>query len=111
MTKEVFSDSKIYKLRETVTYAEGSIVSKVIARNQTINLTLFAFDKGQNLTKHSSPFTAMIQILDGSAIIEIGEGRHTLQQGEMIIMPANIPHAVESVTQFKMLLTMFKLEE
>lgn len=111
MTKEAFSDSKIYNLKDTVTYAQGSIVSKVIARNLTINLTLFAFDKGQNLTKHSSPFTAMIQILDGSAIIEIGESRHTLQQGEMIIMPADVPHAVESVTQFKMLLTMFRLEE
>lgn len=108
MTKEPFSDSRVYDLKDSVEYSEGSIVSKVIAKNEFLNLTLFAFDQGQGLSRHTSPYNAMIQVVDGSARIEIGETGYNLDQGKMIIMPSDIPHAVEAITPFKMLLTMFK---
>ena len=109
MAQEAFRHSTIYTLSEAVLYSEGSIVSKVIAKSKNVNLTLFAFDAGQNLSKHSSPFNAMIQLLDGSARIEIGEESYELSSGNMIIMPANVPHAVEAMGRFKMMLTMFKV--
>jgi len=108
MTKETFTHSTIYTLTDTVAYSENSIVSKVISRSENANLTLFAFDAGQSLTKHTSPFNAMIQLLEGTARIEIGETSFDLSGGNMIIMPANIPHAVEATSRFKMMLTMIK---
>ena len=109
MTTEALNKATIYRLKDSVAFSENSIVSKVIAKSDKVNLTLFAFDKGQNLSRHSSPFNALIQILEGSARIEIGENSFELDEGQVIIMPADIPHAVESVTAFKMLLTMYKL--
>lgn len=108
MITESFSHSTIYNLKDTVSYSENSIVSKVISRSDNTNLTLFAFDAGQSLTSHTSPFNAMIQLLEGSARIEIGTDRYDLEEGQMIIMPADVPHAVEASSRFKMMLTMFK---
>jgi quercetin dioxygenase-like cupin family protein len=109
MATETFAHSTIHTMKEAVSYSEGSIVSKVIAKSENVNLTLFAFDANQNLSKHSSPFNAMIQILEGSARIEIGDKFFDLDSGKMIIMPADIPHAVEAKGKFKMMLTMFKI--
>ncbi len=97
-----------FNVSETVSYADGSVVSKIILRNEKGNITLFAFDKGEGLSEHTAPFDAIVEILDGTAEIIIGGVSHTLQQGEAIIMPANVPHALNAVERFKMMLIMVK---
>lgn len=108
MTDKIFETSKVYNVKDMVEFAQGSTVSKIIARNEKGNLTLFAFDKGQNLSEHTAPFDAIVQILEGTANIIINKEEFILNQGQMIIMPANIPHAVEAIEKFKMLLIMIK---
>lgn len=108
MATIAFNTSTIYNTPEAVSYSENSVVSKVIAKSDNVNITLFAFDKGQSLTRHTSPFDAMIQVLEGTVRIDIGENSFKLSSGEMIIMPANVPHAVEATSRFKMMLTMIK---
>ncbi len=103
-----FEKSKKYNLKESVTYADGSVVSKIVQKDEAGNITLFAFDKGQHLSEHTTPFDAMVQVVEGKANIIIDGKDHLLEEGEIIIMPANIPHAVEAETAFKMLLTMLK---
>ncbi len=105
---EVFEKSSPQNLANSVSYAAGSIVSKIITRNEAGNLTLFAFDKGQNLSEHTAPFDAIIQVIDGEARVTIDKKAHHVKTGEFIIMPANIPHAVDADEKFKMLLTMIK---
>lgn len=91
-----------------IEYQKDSVVSKTIISKKTGTVTLFAFDKGQGLSEHTAPFDALVSIADGEAKITVGGNEHFLGKGEMIILPANIPHAVESVTRFKMLLVMIK---
>lgn len=100
--------SKAIELNSAIEYSNGSIVSKTLAENKGGTLTLFAFDKGQGLSEHSAPFDAIVQLLDGKTEITIGGKAHELSKGELIVMPANIPHAVKAIDRFKMLLTMFK---
>jgi quercetin dioxygenase-like cupin family protein len=108
MYTPVFQHSAVYTLKESVDYAAGSVVSKIVTKNEAGNLTLFAFDKGQNLSKHSAPYDAVIQILEGSAKVTIDEKEFTLCENQMIVMPANIPHAVDAEERFKMMLIMIK---
>ena len=103
-----YNHSQVHNLKESVEYAQGSIVSKIITKNNAGNITLFAFDEGQNLSEHTAPFDALVQIIDGSATIIIQGQSYLVNEGELIIMPANKPHAVESNGKFKMLLTMLK---
>jgi quercetin dioxygenase-like cupin family protein len=103
-----FNHSTIYNLKNDITYAENSVVSKRILEKPTGNLTLFAFDKDQKLSEHSAPFDAMVQCLEGQVEITIDKKPYSLTEGESIIMPANIPHAVYATEKFKMLLTMIK---
>ena len=93
---------------ENVTYAIGSVVSKTLLKKDTGNITLFSFDKGQGLSEHTSPYDAVVYILDGKAEITIGGDPHTVEAGQMLIMPADVPHALHAVEQFKMLLTMIR---
>ncbi len=93
---------------EMVSYADGGVVSKEFLRNDAGTLTLFAFDQGQGLSEHSAPFDATVTILDGEAEISIGGVIHNVKKGEMIVMPANIPHALKAQQRFKMLLIMIK---
>lgn len=95
-------------LRELVSYQKGSIVSREILKTEKGTVTIFAFDGGQGLSEHSAPFDAMVQILDGTAVITISGVPHTVKTGETIIMPANRPHALRAETPFKMLLTMIR---
>jgi len=106
-TKE-FDRSKIIKLEESVNYSDDSIVSKTVIKKETGNISIFSFDKGQKLSEHTAPFDATIIILDGQADIIINKVKYHLSKGEMIIMPANIPHAVEATEKFKMMLIMIK---
>jgi quercetin dioxygenase-like cupin family protein len=95
-------------LADMVTYQKDAIVSKTIIAKETGTVTLFAFDKGQGLSEHTAPFDAMVQVLDGEVEIRISGNPFHLKQGEMILMPANKPHALKAVNNFKMLLTMIK---
>lgn len=108
MENQLFSHSKVFELTQSVEYAEGAVVSKIITKKEIGNLTLFAFDKGQGLSEHSAPFDAIIQVIDGEGEIVINKIPYIVKQGEMIIMPANIPHSVYAKEKFKMLLTMIK---
>jgi quercetin dioxygenase-like cupin family protein len=100
--------SKIYILKDSIEYQEGAVVSKTILKKNTGTVTLFAFDENQGLSKHSTPFDAIVQMIEGAAEITIGETIFNLGAGDMIIMPANIPHALQGPGRFKMLLTMIK---
>lgn len=91
-----------------ISYQSGSVVSKSLLAKKGGNITLFAFDKDQGLSEHSAPFDAFVVILDGRAKITISGKVHELAAGEMIIMPANEPHALNALQSFKMLLTMIK---
>lgn len=91
-----------------VDYAADSIVSREIVHNQAGNITFFAFDAGQALSEHTAPFDAIAQILDGNAEIHIQQTVHKLTAGDMLIMPANVPHAVYAKEKFKMMLIMIK---
>ncbi len=95
-------------MAEQVDYAAGGVVSKQVLKNPSGNLTLFSFDKGQGLSEHTAPFDVVVQILDGEAQISIAGTSHLLKQGDTIIMPANIPHALHAKERFKMLLTMIR---
>ncbi len=103
-----FPKSEVIKLKDMVNYQDGAIVSRIINKKPHANLTLFAFDKGQSLSEHTAPFDAMIQVLDGNAEIIIDNKSYKLSEGESIIMPAHIPHAVNAEGKFKMLLSMIK---
>jgi quercetin dioxygenase-like cupin family protein len=104
-------DSCIGKNRELVSlveYSDGSIVSKTIVDTPAGTITLFAFDKGQKLSEHTVPYNAVVQIIDGSARLTIGGKNVMVPAGHVIIMPANMPHAVSAEEKFKMLLTMIR---
>ena len=95
-------------LVDMVEYQEEAVVSKTIIEKKTGTVTLFAFDEGQGLSEHTAPFDALVQVLDGAAEITISGHPFHLEKGEMIVMPANQPHALRAVKQFKMLLTLIR---
>ncbi len=100
--------SEVVQLNELIEYQEGSVVSRTLLNKETGTLTLFAFDKGQGLSEHTAPFDALVYLLDGEAEIVISAKPLTLRTGEMVLMPANKPHALKAIKKFKMLLTMIK---
>lgn len=108
-TKE-FSHSSVMDFSKKVEYSAEGIVSKRVLQKDKGNVSLFAFDKDQQLSEHSAPFDALIQLLEGCGRITIGGNPYELSAGQSIIMPANIPHAVYATEKFKMLLTMIKSE-
>ncbi len=99
---------QIAKLANLVDYQEGSVVSRTLIDKKTGTLTLFAFDKGQGLSEHTAPFDALAYALDGDAEITISGSKFQLTQGDMIVMPANEPHAVRAINKFKMMLVMIR---
>ena len=100
--------SEIMKLPALADYQAGAIVSRQIIKGEGGNVTLFAFDEGQELSEHSTPFHALVQVLDGEAEIRISGKPFVLKAGESILMPADHPHALKASKKFKMLLTMIK---
>jgi len=96
------------QLVSLVEYAADSIVSKTILDKPVGTITLFAFDRGQKLSEHTAPYDAVVQVVDGSARLTIGGEDVKALAGEIIIMPANVPHAVAAEEKFKMLLTMIR---
>jgi quercetin dioxygenase-like cupin family protein/uncharacterized glyoxalase superfamily protein PhnB len=97
-----------FSLDASVEYALKSIVSKSIIKKPGGSVTLFAFDKGEGLSEHTTPFEALIQVIDGEAEITIGGVVHLVKTGQSIILPPDVPHAVKAVERFKMVLTMVK---
>ena len=101
-------EPKATKLVDLVEYQAGSIVSREVVSRPTGTATLFAFDAGQALSEHTAPFDAMVALLDGEVEITIAGKKHLLRTGDMIVMPANQPHALKAVSRFKMLLVMIR---
>jgi quercetin dioxygenase-like cupin family protein len=108
MQSNEFEKSRIFSFNDSIEYSEGGIVSKTVLKKDAGNISLFSFDRGEALTEHTSPFDAMIQVVDGKGEIIIGGMSYILETGQTIIMPANVPHAVKAVEKFKMVLTMIK---
>ena len=108
MAENNISPGTAIPLSATIQYQTGSVVSKEIVRKDTGTVTLFAFDQGQGLSEHTAPFDALVYILDGEAKITISGNPVQVKAGEMIIMPANEPHALQAVQRFKMLLVMIR---
>jgi quercetin dioxygenase-like cupin family protein len=100
--------AEAFALKDQVQYADGSVVSRTLIKRPTGTLTLFAFDKGQELSEHTAPFDAVVEILDGEADLIIGGKSVRAITGQTAIMPANVPHAVKATHRFKMLLTMIR---
>jgi len=101
-------EPEVTALADMIDYQTGSVVSREIMKGKTGTVTLFAFDKGQGLSEHTAPFDALVYLVDGKAEITISKKTHSLAAGEMIVMPADQPHALGAVERFKMLLVMIR---
>ena len=93
---------------DLVSYQDGSIVSREIVKKPAGSVTVFAFDEGQGLSEHTAPFDALVQVLEGEVEITIAGKTHRLQGGELILMPAQQPHALKALQRYKMILTMIR---
>jgi quercetin dioxygenase-like cupin family protein len=100
--------AKVLKVEDLIEYQDGAVVSREIIRKETGTVTIFAFDKDEGLSEHTAPFDAIVQVIDGKAEISISGKKNILDRGDMIIMPANEPHALLAVERYKMLLTMIR---
>ena len=100
--------AKVLNPAGLIAYEKDAIVSSEILKKKTGTITLFSFDCGQGLSEHTAPFDALIYIIEGCAAIFIAKKPYKVKKGEMIILPANKPHAVKSITKFKMMLVMIK---
>ena len=96
------------RLADLVEYSKDSIVSKTVLDKPAGTITLFAFDKDQKLSEHTAPYDAVVQILDGQALLTIGGAPKEVSAGQVVIMPGNVPHSVAAEEKFKMLLTMIR---
>jgi quercetin dioxygenase-like cupin family protein len=100
--------SEILTIADLIAYQDGAVVSRIIVKGEKGNVTLFSFDAGQELSEHTAPYDALVQMLDGEAEIKIsGQPFHAIS-GQAIILPANQPHALQAEKKFKMLLTMIR---
>jgi len=100
--------ARVVRMADLVDYQEGSVVSREVISRKTGTVTVFAFDEGQGLSEHTAPFDALVYILDGEAEVTISGKRLSVKEGEMVIMPANEPHALKAVRRFKMALIMVR---
>ena len=100
--------AQAFALAGQVDYVAGSVVSRVLAKKQTGTITLFAFDLGQGLSEHSAPYDAFVQVVEGAGTLRIAGKDVVAQAGEVVVMPANVPHAVHANQRFKMLLVMIR---
>jgi quercetin dioxygenase-like cupin family protein len=98
--------ARVLDLKDLIAYQEGSVVSRMIVYKKTGTITLFAFDAGEGLSEHTAPFDAIASIIDGDAEVTIDKSEFVVKEGQMIIMPANVPHALRAGKRFKMCLTM-----
>ena len=103
--------SQVLTLREQIAYQPGQVVSRTLAQNSAVSVTLFSFDKGEEISTHASGGDAMVQVLEGTGRFTVGGEAHLLSAGESIVMPAGVPHAVFGQERFKMLLMVVFPEE
>ncbi len=108
LSKPLTPLGEVINLANFIDYQQGAVVSKTLVDQKTGTVTLFAFGKGQGLSEHTAPFDAMVQVLDGEVEVAIAGNPLSLHAGQMVIMPANKPHALRAVENFKMLLTMIR---
>ncbi len=101
-------DAKAVNLASLVEYQTGSVVSREVVKKPTGTVTVFAFDAGEGLSEHTAPFDALVHLLDGEAEITIGGKPVAVKAGDMVVMPANVPHALKALKRFKMLLVMIR---
>jgi len=99
---------KVLDLNELTSYQDGSVVSRTLLDRKIGTITLFSFDAGQGLSEHTAPYDAFVQVFDGTAEITIDGVVHTVSAGEVLIMPANLPHSLKAVERFKMMLVMIR---
>jgi quercetin dioxygenase-like cupin family protein len=99
---------KALTLRELCEYSDGSVVSKTLIDKKVGTVTMFSFAAGQGLSEHTVPYDAFVQVVDGEADVTIDGKPHTVSAGQIIIMPANIPHEMKAIKPFKMLLVMIR---
>jgi len=99
---------EIMTLNEMVTYQDGSVVSKTLVDKKIGTITVFAFGEGQGLSEHTVPFDAVVQVIDGEALVVVEGEEQTVRAGQLIIMPANKPHSLRAAKPFKMLLVMIR---
>lgn len=99
---------EVFEFADLIDYQTGSIVSRTLVDTETATLTLFALDEGQTISEHSAPHEATLQVLEGTGGVRIEDEEYDLEAGEAIVMPADVPHAVEAPSRFKMLLTMIR---
>lgn len=105
---KVINKAEGFDLKEMIEYQEDAVVSKILIKKETGNITLFAFDKGQELSEHTAPFDALVQLLEGRAAITISGNINQVKEGEAIVLPANKPHALSAPVPFKMMLVMIR---
>ena len=101
--------AEVLRLTDMVNYQEGAVVSRTLLKRTTGTITLFAFDEGQGLSEHTTPFDAVAQVLEGDAEISVSGKPIRVEAGEAVLLPANQPHALKALSRFKMLLTMIRL--
>lgn len=99
---------KVLATNDLVQYQDGTVASRMVVFKKTGTITLFAFDAGEGLSEHSAPFDAVLAVTDGEAEVSIAGVQSIVRNGEMIILPANIPHGVQARQRFKMTLTMIR---
>lgn len=99
---------RVQRAIDLVEYQEDSVVSRTLVKGKTGTVTAFAFDQGQGLSEHTAPFAALVQIVDGEAEVTISGETYRLKTGELVLMPADAPHALSAVQRFKMILTMIR---
>ena len=99
---------RVLTAADLLDYQEGAVVSRTVVEKESGTVTLFAFDEGQGLSEHTSPYDAVVYILDGKADIAIGGDTKEVREGEMLIMPAKVPHSLHATERFKMLLIMIR---
>lgn len=99
---------QVFDLAELVDYGDGAVVSRTLVGNSAGTVTLFAFDADQGLSEHTAPFDALVQVVDGEGDFTIAGQLNRLKAGQIVLMPAHVPHAVDAVSRLKFLLTMLR---
>ncbi len=99
---------EVKNLQKMVDYQQNAVVSSEIIKNSSGSVTLFAFDRGQGLSEHTAPYDALVNVIDGEAVVKISGAPRTVKSGEIILMPAGKPHSLEAAEKFKMMLVMIK---
>ncbi|MDI9633627.1 MAG: cupin domain-containing protein [Methanolinea sp.] len=99
---------KVFVLKDLVDYQEGTVASRMIVDRDAGSITVFSFDEDEGLSEHTAPYDAVVTILEGECEVWVAGTTHRMREGETIIFPANVPHALSAVTRFKMVLTMIR---